>query len=242
VSRTLALCYHALSASWPADLSVVPSAFEQQLRMLARAGYRGVTFSEAVLEPSSAKRVAITFDDAFESVDTFAKPVLDDLGWPATIYAVTDYADAARPLAWQGVGQWASTPHGPELASLGWEHLRELADAGWEIGSHTVTHPFLTRTSDEDLAHELTQSRLRVEAALERPCPSVAYPYGDFDERVGRAAAAAGYTTAGLLPSRWPRPSPLAYPRAGIYHRDTLTMFRAKTSHTVQAVRRQLRL
>ena len=240
MSGTLALCYHALSATWTADLSVTPKAFEQQLRLLARAGYQGVTFTEAVLGRSSVKRVAITFDDAFQSVDRFARPVLDDLGWPGTIYAVADYADEARTLDWSGLGQWSATPQSPELASLGWDRLRALADGGWEIGSHTVSHPYLTQCSDAELARQLQESRERVEAALGRPCPSIAYPYGDFDERVGRATEAAGYQTAGLLPHRWPRATRLAYPRAGIYHRDGLTMFRAKTSLTLQAVRRRL--
>jgi peptidoglycan/xylan/chitin deacetylase (PgdA/CDA1 family) len=241
VSAALALCYHALSPSWEADLAVRPEAFREQMHALKRQGYRGVTFSEAVLQPASGKRVAITFDDGFVSVDTYARPVLDELGWTATLYVVTDYAETAKPLAWEGVGQWLTTPSAPELASLGWPRLRELADAGWEIGSHTTTHPFLTRVSDEDLHRELYDSRLQVEAATGRPCPSIAYPYGDFDERVVAAAAAAGYETAGLLPPRWPRATALAFPRAGIYHRDGMAMFRAKSSLLVQAVRRHLK-
>lgn len=240
MSDTLALCYHAVSPTWPADLSVRQDALEQQLRRLRRLGYRGVTFTEAVSGPARGKRVAVTFDDAFTSVRALARPVLDDLGWPATVYAVSDCAAAGRPAMWDGVDHWARTPHAAELATLDWTALRTLADAGWEVGSHTVSHPHLTRLDDEALAHELSASRAAVEAALGRPCPSLAYPYGDVDDRVVEAARAAGYATAALLPKRWPTAAPLAFPRAGVYHRDTLGRFQVKCSRLVRAARSRL--
>lgn len=48
----LILCYHAVSPSWPAALSVTPDALESQLTRLARAGYRGVRFSDALGDAS----------------------------------------------------------------------------------------------------------------------------------------------------------------------------------------------
>ena len=73
-----------------------------------------------------------------------------------------------------------------------------------------------------------------------RPCTSIAYPYGDADDRVIAAAGAAGYRAAALLPHRWPQAAPLAYPRAGIYHRDGPAVFRLKTSPNGQQLRRRL--
>lgn len=234
---TLVLCYHALSPTWTADLSVTPDAFAEQLHTLRKAGYQGVTFSQAVQRRARRREVAVTFDDAFGSVVTLAKPVLDDLGWPATIYAVSDFAAQGRPLAWDGVDHWTQTPDAQELHSLDWTALRALHADGWEIGSHTVTHPRLTTTDDERLAFELGASRAAVEAALGAPCPSVAYPYGDVDARVVRAAARAGYSTGAALPARWNEIGALEWPRVGVYHPDSLRRFRVKTSYVVRKAR-----
>ena len=71
-----------------------------------------------------------------------------------------------------------------ELAVMGWGELARLAEVGWEIGSHTRTHPGLPRLDDEPLRDELEGSRAEVEEHLGRPCRSLAYPYGDLDGRV----------------------------------------------------------
>jgi len=237
---TLVLCYHAFSDRWPADLSVRPAAFAQQLETLRARGYRGVTFTEAVQQPAAGRRVAVTFDDAFETVLTLGKPILDRLGWPGTVFAVSSFAEEGGPLRWDGIDHWERSEHAPELQGLEWERLRGLAGDGWEVGSHTRTHPHLTRLDDEALARELRESREEVEAALQRPCPSVAYPYGDADERVVAAARAAGYAVAAGLPGRWDDPEPLHWPRAGVYHPDDLRRFRVKVNPQIRRLRRLL--
>ena len=77
-----------------------------------------------------------------------------------------------------------------------WDELRAIAARGFEIGSHTESHPRLTTLSDADLELELRRSRERIEQELGRPCPLVAYPFSDCDARVEQAAEAAGYTAA----------------------------------------------
>ena len=76
------------------------------------------------------------------------------------------------------------------------EQLRQLADDGHEVGSHTQTHPILTRLSPDRLAHELATSRTEIEAIIGRPVVSLAYPNGDHDETVVSAARRAGYRYA----------------------------------------------
>src|SRR4051812_48354022 len=98
---TLVLCYHALSPTWPADLAVRPDAFAEQLRFLADRGYAGVTFTDALDGPHDRRRVAVTFDDAYRSVAEHARPVLDALGWPGTVFAVTQFARSGKRLAWE---------------------------------------------------------------------------------------------------------------------------------------------
>ncbi|MEA2361939.1 MAG: hypothetical protein QOD71_1084 [Thermoleophilaceae bacterium] len=233
----LVLCYHAVSPRFPAALSVTPEAFERQLHLLSRAGYRGATFEEAV-RARSGRTVAITFDDAYLSVLELAKPLLDEAGFPATVYAPTAYLDTPeRPLAWGGIEQWLGGEHEQELLPMSWDQLGGLAEAGWEIGSHTRTHPHLTTLDDETLLEELLRSREEVERRLGRPCPTLAYPYGDHDERVVEAAGAAGYSAAGTLPARLHGERALAWPRVGIYHGDDERRFRMKASRTMRRLR-----
>lgn len=237
MSDVLVLCYHAVSERWDADLSSTPRQLREQLELLVRRGYRGTTFTDAVTRPQRGRVVAVTFDDAFRSVLDLAKPILDSLGLPATVFAVADFAASGRPLSWPGVEHWADGTHAGELAGLGWAELRALGEQGWEVGSHTCSHPRLTRLDDGALRRELEDSRTALEQALGRPCRSVAYPYGDVDPRVVAATAAAGYATAAALPARLHRPDPLEWPRVGVYHPDSLRRFRVKVSPAVRRLR-----
>jgi peptidoglycan/xylan/chitin deacetylase (PgdA/CDA1 family) len=120
---------------------------------------------------------------------------------------------------------------------MSWAELASLAAAGWEIGSHTHTHPRLVELSDPDLAEELGRSRRECETRLGLKCNSLAYPYGAEDERVVRAAGEAGYVAGGALPDSQHEPSPLRWPRVGVYRHDDGLRFRAKTSPLVQRLR-----
>jgi peptidoglycan/xylan/chitin deacetylase (PgdA/CDA1 family) len=237
MADVLVLCYHAVSERFPAPLSVTPEAFERQLQLLSRAGFQGATFDAAVSRPSG-RTVAVTFDDAYLSVLQLAKPLLDAVGFPATVYAPTAFLDTPeRPLSWDGIEQWIGGEHERELLPMSWDQLGGLADAGWEVGSHTRTHPHLTTLDDEALRGELVRSREEVQERLGRACPTLAYPYGDYDERVVEAAGAAGYSAAGTLPGRLPRPRPLAWPRIGVYHADDERRFRMKVSRVMRRLR-----
>jgi peptidoglycan/xylan/chitin deacetylase (PgdA/CDA1 family) len=83
---------------------------------------------------------------------------------------------------------------------LSWEELKAFADDPLvTIGAHTITHCNLARQSEETASFELAASRVRIEAALQRPVLHLAYPYGDriaAGRREFRLAKAAGYKTA----------------------------------------------
>lgn len=234
---SLVLCYHAVSPSWPERYTVTPAALETHVRHLLRRGYRPVTFGEAVSAQPGERVVSITFDDAYRSVRERALPVLDRLGATATVFAVSSFADAGAPVT-TAFGDWSGGPHEAELRSMDWDELRALADHGWEIGSHTRTHPMLTHLSDDDLRGELTASRAACEAGIGLACRSLAYPYGDFDARVAQAAAAAGYEQAAtLFGGRPDHPGPLEWPRVGINRHHSPRAFRLKTAPAVRRAR-----
>jgi peptidoglycan/xylan/chitin deacetylase (PgdA/CDA1 family) len=217
---------------------VSPEALEAQLTMLVRAGWRGATFHEAVTRPRWRRTLAVTFDDAFLSVLDHAYPVLSKLGLPGTVFAPTAFISGERRrLQWAGIDQWAQSPSTSELEAMSWPDLRFLAGHGWEIGSHTRTHPHLTQLDDEALRGELQTSRQECSAELGAACHSLAYPYGDVDLRVAGATAAAGYAAAAGLSSSLRRYGVHRWPRVGIYHDDHLWRFRLKVDGTVRHIR-----
>ncbi len=236
LSNPLVLCYHAVSPDWPAALSVTPQQLESQAGALRSAGYRGATFSDAA-QARTGKVVAFTFDDAYRSVLELALPILSRHGFPATVFAPTSFIGTGEPMRWPGIDGWLDGPHRSELVPMDWSELGSLAEAGWEIGSHTHTHPHLTELDDEALADELARSRHECEDKLGRACGSLAYPYGDHDGRVVAATAGAGYSFAGTLPARLHPLEPLRVPRVGIYNVDERVRFRLKTSPILRRLR-----
>jgi peptidoglycan/xylan/chitin deacetylase (PgdA/CDA1 family) len=225
-TAALVLCYHAVSSSWEHALAVPLEALEAQLEYLLGRGFRLAAASEAA--GGEGKSLHVTFDDAFRSVRD-AIPVLERLKVPSTVFACTRFADNER--LFEVPELWAElAAHPEEFATLGWSELRELAERGVEIGSHTIHHPWLTTLSDDKLAYELVESRRQIEDELGRPCRFLAYPYGDHDRRVRRAAQAAGYQAAFALPAsrRWGDIFQVG--RVGVWRGDRPTEFALKTS------------
>src|SRR5437773_3897978 len=95
----------------------------------------------------------------------------------------------------------------PEFSAATWSELREMESAGLEIGSHTLTHPMLTKVNDNRLYRELNESGSRLEFMLGHRVEQFCYPNGAHDARVEQAVAAAGYrcvvTTDRGMNSRW---------------------------------------
>jgi peptidoglycan/xylan/chitin deacetylase (PgdA/CDA1 family) len=219
------LCYHGVSDSWNHQLAVTTGAFERQLQALLRRGYRPVPAAETLT--GHGRRLHITFDDAYRNVAS-AVPILERLEVPATVFACTDYANDGRPLDVPEVAAAAAAD--PEhMATMDWEALRELADRGVEIGSHTITHPHLPSLGDAELDRELCDSRSELEERLGRPCRFLAYPFGDDDDRVYRAAERAGYEGAFSLRGAG-RSDRFAIPRVDLYRKDSSLHVWLKTS------------
>lgn len=131
---------------------------------------------------------AITFDDGYASVYEHACPMLARRGMTATIYVVVDSLG--------GINEWDKRVGDREERMMSVEQARELAEHGFEIGCHTLTHPRLTSLDDDQLAREVADSKRKLEDLMGREIASFSYPYGDFDNRVLGAAAAAGYANA----------------------------------------------
>jgi peptidoglycan/xylan/chitin deacetylase (PgdA/CDA1 family) len=233
------LGYHSVTEDGPPYLSLKPATFERQLDLLVRAGFRSGT--RAALERIAAgerprgRHAFLTFDDGFADTVTAALPPMSERALTGMVFVLPRHLDSGAPLDWPAVAGEARRR--PQLMrSMDWTALEQLVEAGWEVGSHTVSHPRLPELSDEQLLEELLDSRRAVEARL-GSCEMLAYPFGDWDDRVAAAAVAAGYSFAFTLPfGAQVGATRMSIPRVTIDDRDTALRFRMKLSGTGRSV------
>lgn len=193
------LMYHQV-APWSADgvkpgLLVTPAAFAAQMRLLRLWGWRTLRLAEvvALLEagaPLPRRRFVLTFDDAFLGVARHAVPVMRSLGLTATVFVPTALVGTDTALD-------GGRAH-PAKRLMGWDDLRALRDAGFDIGAHTRRHPHLPLLTAGELRAEIAGSREDLAAALGDGVGAAlfAYPYGDWDPPVMDAVRDAGFAAA----------------------------------------------
>ncbi|MCL6441157.1 MAG: polysaccharide deacetylase family protein [Thermoleophilum sp.] len=205
------------SARYPA-LYLDPAKFAMIIDWLRRHGFRAVTLARLVAAwrgraQLPARPIVLTFDDGYASVYRNAFPLLGRLRWPAVVnleVAALHSPDGLRP-----------------------RQVRRLVAAGWEIASHTLTHPDLTRTGTAQLERELRGSRRAIARLFGVRATDFCYPAGRFDRRVERAVARAGYQAAETeLPGVATRRSdPLALRRIMVARDEPLPSLFALLSH-----------
>jgi peptidoglycan/xylan/chitin deacetylase (PgdA/CDA1 family) len=101
--------------------------------------------------------------------------------------------------------------------------VRGLIRAGWEIDSHTITHPDLTTVSAQQLRTELVSSKQQIRHRFKLPARFFCYPAGRYDARVEAAVRAAGYLAATTEVEAYatPQSDPYALPRIRVNNSDT---------------------
>jgi peptidoglycan/xylan/chitin deacetylase (PgdA/CDA1 family) len=227
------LGYHSVTEDGPPYLSLRPDTFERQLDLLVGAGFRAGTRTTltriAAGEALRGRHAFITFDDGFADTVTTALPLMSRRALTGMVFVLPGHLEGGAPLDWPEVaGEAARRPS--LMRSMDWSMLESLIEAGWEVGSHTMSHARLPSLPDEALAQELLDSRRAVESRLGR-CDLLAYPFGDWDDRVAEAATAAGYSFAFTLPfGGQASATAMSIPRVTIDDRDASWRFRAKLS------------
>ncbi|NYG58553.1 peptidoglycan/xylan/chitin deacetylase (PgdA/CDA1 family) [Nocardioides daedukensis] len=161
------------------------------------------------------RAVVLTFDDGYASVLEVAWPELKRRGMPGTLFAVSGYLCRDKTFPWD-TGQ---DRHLTRLATR--QELCDVADDGFDIGSHTVTHRWLPGLSPDQVAEEVTRSRAQLEDLLGREVLSFAYPMGGWTPSIRDQVEAAGYEVA-ITVDRGRNPvghDPLALRRAFAFDR-----------------------
>jgi len=222
-ARVAILTYHALDQD-ASPLATAPRLFADQMAILHELGVQVVPLHEVpcalggALAPGG--RVAITFDDGFRSVREHALPVLARYGFRATVFLVTDYCGH--------LNDWPDQPRSVRRRPLlGWAEVREMSTAGFAFGSHSRTHPDLTRLPGLVAEAEMAESKKAIEDATGTPVEAFAYPYGACDGRL-RALARSHFTVACTADLGFAAPGsdPLELDRIDVYYLRRPGLFR----------------
>ncbi len=214
-SGALMLCYHNFTRG-PADKFTIPvDTFERQLRFLLKQGYRFLTVSQWIQacqagEPPKGLTAVVTIDDGHAAVYTLAAPVLERLGIPATLYLT---------VAWVGIQK-----------HLLREQIQDLESRGWEIGSHSLTHPWLDSETEEKQQEEVEASRQALAEKAGCAIPTTfAYPFGGYNATTAKITRDAGYAAAVTVEEgfAYMHHSPWELPRLVVDGRWSMFQFRA---------------
>lgn len=231
--RATFLCYHSIAAEGPRYLTVSADLFERQLAYLRRSGIGSGdlgALSDASGGGLDRATAFLTFDDGFRDNFETALPLLREYGFGAFVFVLPPLVDSGGALGWAEVA--ADLRRYPAtMRSVTWEMLEEMKESCFEVGSHTLTHPHLPELSDDALREELWESRVRIKDRL-GACDTLAYPFGEWSDRVAAAAADCGYRYAFSLPTRTGqrRAGAHSIPRINVDYRDRERRFKAKLS------------
>ena len=181
--NVLILNYHSLdvgkrSAEYHVDpvYSVTQHDFEQQMALIKELKIPVVSLAEVVAHIHKHQRwhrhvVCITFDDGFLTDYEVAFPVLQKYNFPATFFITVQN----------------------QTSKERWAQWREMAAAGFSLGSHTVSHPFLSMLPEAEMRRELVESKQIIEAETGTNVTFLAPPYGRYNRKLKRVAQESGY-------------------------------------------------
>lgn len=157
------------------NLSVSPTKLAEQLDLIKSSGYTTITFNDLNEGNIPSKPIILTFDDGYENFYQSAFPALKSREMKAVSYIITNDTG----------GQYMTT-----------DQVKEISENGIEIGSHTLSHPDLTKLSQGKLTDETKNSKEELEKIIGKPVVSFCYPSGQYNDAVVAAVEAAGYKFA----------------------------------------------
>jgi peptidoglycan/xylan/chitin deacetylase (PgdA/CDA1 family) len=191
-NQAVILQYHHVSSTTPRSTSVTADEFRQHMEYLRDNEFTVLPLQDVVAALRSGttlpdKSAVITFDDGYISVYETAFPLLQQYGWPFTIFVPSG-------LIGSNAGLYAS-----------WDQLREMGNAGATLANHSVSHSYLLERlegEDEDawlsrIEQEIVQSEQQILQQTGQSHKLHAYPYGEYDLRIQQLVTRLGYIGIG---------------------------------------------
>ena len=190
------LLYHSVADEATEEYmpwAVSPTRFAEHMAFLSEEHYSPLTVGQFVALKSNnhklpPKPVIISFDDGFADFYDFAHPILQQHGFPATLYIVTNcVGKSSRWLAPEGEGL---------RPMMTWAQIQELPACDIEIGAHSLNHPQLDTLPLDQARTEIFESKAALEDHLGQPITTFAYPHGYYSQAVRQLVQDAGYISA----------------------------------------------
>ena len=188
------LMLHALTSMihtpWP-SLGVPVTELADHLCALRKGGYQIVGMTEALdarAADPEARVVALTFDDGYIDLVTVGLNLLTSLGATGTLFVPTAHVG--------GAATWLGPRYDEAPPLMDWNQVRTVRDAGFEIGSHSATHPELDLLTADRVLAQVTESRAQLRSELGVSPTGFCYPHGYHNRQARSAVEAAGYRYA----------------------------------------------
>jgi peptidoglycan/xylan/chitin deacetylase (PgdA/CDA1 family) len=180
------------------------------MKFLKDSSLGGMNVTTALDSPAHPG-VVITFDDGCETDLISAAPMIREFGFNGTFYVTVGFLD--------------------KRGYLSRSQLRQLSDLGMEIGSHSMTHSYLTDLSQEQVAREIADSKHELEQVTGRSIHHFSCPGGRWDHRVAETARQSGYrsVTTSRVAANSPRSDPFALGRVAVMRGTSLATFKKQT-------------
>jgi len=219
--------YHKVDPKPELGLSCIhPKTFEKQIDFLISKGFQLVTLSQLDADlKDSSKRIAICFDDGYKNVIDHAYPVLKKYSIAATVFVITDFIGRKNT--------WDVNLGGIQYEHLSQEDIQKLIDAGWEIGSHSISHRSLRGVDEQELNYQLNYSKRVLEKLTTQQVQLFTPPFGTISPRINRAAFMSGYRkVCGFFPIKYYKttvPKGVIL-RLAVYRSDSLKSIERKLS------------
>lgn len=232
--RIPVLMYHRLGDShndWEQKYCVSPKRFAAHMHKLAKNGYTACTIEDfmgwlnkKIQLPD--KSFLITFDDGFLGVYEHAVKILNELGWSATIFLVSNL------IGKQDYWTQTQNPNGHIYPLLELKHIKHMQEMGFAFHSHTRNHHDLSTLSVDELKKELAGSRKDLEDLLGEQVTYLAYPFGRFNDNTVSIAQSSGYEAAFSTQPGFNRSEIDAFKirRIDVFGTDTPRMLKRKIS------------
>jgi len=142
----------------------------------------------AVTRPS----LLLTFDDGYEDICRFALPLIRDEGIPSVVFVTTGILQEGFVFP----ADKPSPGDGQRRLYMTALEVQAIKAMGFEIGSHSVSHPVLAELSSEQQKREIVDSRNQLEELTGAPVRFFSYPIGPISPETPGFVREAGYQMA----------------------------------------------